>query len=98
MAAKMMMIAETVTPTARAIELRAGSGAFAGGRRVSSTASGASPMLMPGAAEQPLEVERAERGLDDVADDAREDQPGEEEQAGAEQPRQEGEHFVGQRW
>ena len=94
MAAKMMIIADTVIPTARAIELRAGA-----------TPSLAVPVavdrdrrfaqLEAGPAGQPLEVERAERRLDDVADDPRQDQPGEEEQAGAEQPRQEGEHFVG---
>ena len=55
----------------------------------------ASPSFEPGAARQPLEVERAKRGLDDMADDPPEDQPGEEDQAGAEQARNEGEHFVG---
>ena len=97
MAAKMMIIADTVIPTALAIELRAGA-APSCATPLSSTATGASPMLEPGAAEQPLEVERAERRLDDMADDPRQDQPGEEEQAGAEQARQEGEHLVGQRW
>ena len=96
MAAKMMITAETVTPTALAIELRAGAApslrhaALVDRERRLADAE-------PGAAEQPLEVERAERGLDDMADDPRQDQPGEEEQAGAEQARQEGEHLVGER-
>ena len=96
MAAKMMMIAETVIPTALAIELRAGAvpswrhAALVDGQRCLADAD-------PGAAEQPLEVERAEHCLDDMADDPGQDQPGEEEQAGAQQARQEGEHLVGQR-
>ena len=46
MAAKMMMTAETVTPTAVAIELRAGA-APSLATPLSSTATGASPMLKP---------------------------------------------------
>ena len=78
MAAKIMITAETVTPTARAIELRAGAAPGAA-RPSASTASGASPIAYAGAAEQPLEVEGAEERLDHMADDAGEDQPGEEE-------------------
>ena len=49
-----------------------------------------------GAAHQPLEVERAEEGFNDMAHDAREDQSGEEEDAGTDQAREESEHLVGE--
>ncbi len=96
MAAKMMMTAETVIPTAlgdRAPHRRdaVGRGAFAVDR------DGLFAKAEPGASGKPFDVDCAQRRFDDVSNDAGQDQAREEEQAGAEQARQEGENFIGQR-
>ena len=46
---------------------------------------------MPSAGEQAVDVGRDQHGLDQPLDDAGDDQADEEDQAGADQPRQEGE-------
>ena len=46
---------------------------------------------------QPVDVGGDQRGFDEPPDDARDDQADEEDQPGADQPRQEGEDLVGQR-
>ena len=98
----MMISAKTRMPAARARLARvvgarlvvapvAGPAAATGGGRLRAAVGDAR------LAEQPVDVGRGEQGLDQLADDPRDDQADEEDQPGADQARQELEDRQGQR-
>ena len=86
-----MISAKTRTPAARARLARVAPGAAPGGTAVGIGAHRAFGRADADAGEQAVDVGGDEHGLDQPPDDPRDDQADEEDQAGADQLRQEGE-------
>ena len=87
----MMISAKTRMPSAWAMLARVAPASLAGAASAGSARRRADRRADPDPAQQPFDIGRDQHGFDQPADDPRDDQADEEDQPGADQPRQEGE-------
>ena len=88
-----MISAKTSTPAARARLARVAPGAAPGGTASGSVRTVPSVSPMPIRGQQPVDIGRDQHRFDQLLDDPRQDQADEEDEAGADQVRQEGENL-----